>query len=76
MARNEEKSHSTLNRWLALQTGELGKKKARRPHLASLVDSLDEAERWRRDCLKDIGGKVMQVQNGSFAVHLSFSIVI
>lgn len=65
MARNEEKSHSVLNRWLALQTGELGKKKAKRPHLASLVDSLDEAERWRRDCLKDIGVKVMQIQNES-----------
>lgn len=68
MARNEEKSHSVLNRWLALQTGELGKKKAKRPHLASLVDSLDEAERWRRDCLKDIGVKVMQIQNGSLSV--------
>jgi pre-mRNA-splicing factor ISY1 len=67
MARNEEKAHSVLNRWLELQKEDAGiaTKKKKRPYLATLVDNVEEAEKWRRDLLKDVGSKVMQIQNGS-----------
>lgn len=38
--------------------------KERRPYLATLCDDVDEAQKWRRDILKDIGRKVMEIQNG------------
>jgi pre-mRNA-splicing factor ISY1 len=62
MARNEEKSHSMLNKWVD------AKKKdglsARRPHLASECESLRECEKWRREVLQEVGRKVSQIQNG------------
>jgi hypothetical protein len=63
MARNQEKAQSLLNRWLALTRPE--KPKERRPYLASECKSLAEAEKWRNQILKEIGAKVLYIQNGS-----------
>ena len=54
MARNEEKAMSMLARWLRVQSGEDDKKAERRPHLASLCETLPECEKWRQQILKEI----------------------
>ncbi len=58
MARNEEKAMSMLARWLRVQTGDEEKKQERRPHLASLCETLPECEKWRGQILRDITKKV------------------
>ncbi|KAJ2760941.1 NineTeen Complex (NTC) component [Coemansia nantahalensis] len=65
MARNQEKAQSMLYRFREAQSLELGlaKPKARRPHLASLVDTLDEAEKWRRDVIRDISSSVSRIHD-------------
>jgi len=73
MARNEEKSHSMLNRWVTMkQTEARGAKGGlatvkdrKRPYLASMVNTLTEAEYWRTNLLKEISKNVMEIQNGS-----------
>lgn len=67
MARNEEKAHSVLNRYLAGK-GEL-KVAAKRPYLASEVDDLNEADKWRQQILREIGRKVMEIQNAGLGEH-------
>lgn len=75
MARNEEKSHSMLNRWVQMQRDEErgvkahGRGKTRRPnkrpHLSSLANTVADAEYWRDDLLKEIGKSVLLIQNGT-----------
>jgi hypothetical protein len=40
------------------QSGDEEKKAERRPHLASLCETLADAEKWRRQILKEITKKV------------------
>lgn len=66
MARNEEKSHSMLNRWVTMkreQEGKGSKKPTKRPYLSSMVNTLTDAEHWRTDLLKEISKSVMAIQN-------------
>eukprot|EP00212_Chloropicon_laureae_P000922 CAMPEP_0198454856 /NCGR_PEP_ID=MMETSP1453-20131121/15964_1 /TAXON_ID=1461543 ORGANISM="Unidentified sp., Strain RCC701" /NCGR_SAMPLE_ID=MMETSP1453 /ASSEMBLY_ACC=CAM_ASM_001118 /LENGTH=110 /DNA_ID=CAMNT_0044179045 /DNA_START=101 /DNA_END=430 /DNA_ORIENTATION=- len=67
MARPEEKAKSMLNRWLKQKAeGEGGsglKPRKRRPHLATDCKDLNECDKWRSQILKEIGGKVMDIQN-------------
>eukprot|EP00793_Prasinoderma_coloniale_P001558 PRCOL_00003362-RA len=65
MARPEEQKNNMMNRWLDAKAERLGlrPRAARRPHLASEVSSLEEAEKWRADVLKEIGRKVQEIQN-------------
>mmetsp|Transcript_7597 Transcript_7597/g.23034 ORF Transcript_7597/g.23034 Transcript_7597/m.23034 type:complete len:256 (+) Transcript_7597:101-868(+) len=63
MARNEEKAQSMLNRYLKQKDSESGRGLERRPYLATLCDDVDEAQKWRREILRDIGRKVMEIQN-------------
>ncbi len=65
MARNEEKAQSILNRWLSQQRPDT--QNQRRPAVTSECKSLGEAERWRMQLLKEIGNKVMYIQNGKIA---------
>ena len=66
MARNEEKSHSMLNKWLEMKKEELaGVSRTRRPTTSSEVHSVSECEKWRGHLLKDIGRKITQIQNSS-----------
>jgi len=56
MARNEEKAHSMLNRWLEYQRDqERPGRSSKRPGMTSDVTSIDDCERWRSQILKDIG---------------------
>lgn len=67
MARSEEKAKSMLNRWLAAKSNDLGSglKRKRRPYLASECRDLNECDKWRSQILKEIGGKVMEIQNAT-----------
>jgi len=67
MARNEEKSHSMLNRWTTYKRMLSGsiKPMGRRPASASDCDSLTECERWRMQIIREIGKKVVSIQNES-----------
>ncbi|PIA15125.1 Isy1-like splicing factor [Coemansia reversa NRRL 1564] len=65
MARNQEKAQSMLYRFREAQSLEQGltKPKERRPHLASQVDTLEEAEKWRRDVIRDISRNVSKIHD-------------
>jgi len=67
MARNQEKSHSMLNRWTTYKRMLSGSIKpvGRRPALATDVDSLTDCERWRMQIIREIGKRVVEIQNES-----------
>eukprot|EP01128_Nolandella_sp_AFSM9_P001029 TRINITY_DN11140_c0_g1_i1.p1 TRINITY_DN11140_c0_g1~~TRINITY_DN11140_c0_g1_i1.p1 ORF type:complete len:282 (+),score=87.60 TRINITY_DN11140_c0_g1_i1:98-847(+) len=68
MARNEEKSHSMLNRWVQQQKDDARGgpvTRAKRPYLADLVDNLPEATKWRTQLIKEVAKKVLLLQNES-----------
>ena len=74
MARNEEKAMAMLNRWVRAKR-ELGKKKPvsdqeralQRPDDPSTVNSVQEADIWRTNIVREISKKVSDIQNGSLA---------
>ena len=54
-----------LNRWLKGQQEEGGSGlKRRRPYMASACKDLNECDKWRQ-ILRDIGAKVMEIQNSA-----------
>ncbi|KAL4452496.1 hypothetical protein ABPG75_008158 [Micractinium tetrahymenae] len=69
MARNEEKAQSMLNRWLAGKQSEERGERAKRPYLASECHDLNEADKWRQQVLREIGRKVMEIQNAGLGEH-------
>ncbi|KAJ2746057.1 NineTeen Complex (NTC) component [Coemansia sp. BCRC 34301] len=56
-----------LFRFREAQSIELGlsKPKERRPHLASQAKTLDEAEKWRRDVIREISRNVSKIHDAS-----------
>jgi len=73
MARNQEKAMSMLSRWYAYQK-DLHNPGGpdRRPYLATECHSLQEAEKWRHQIIKEIARKVSQIQNaglGEFRIR-------
>jgi len=69
MARNEEKAQLMLNRWVSMKEEEFKGKRERRPFLASECDSLSDAERWRRQIIKEMSKKISMIQNESLPEH-------
>ena len=69
MARNEEKAQSMLNRWLAGKQADLKPERQKRPYLASECHDLNEADKWRQQILREIGKKVMEIQNAGLGEH-------
>lgn len=69
MARNEEKAQSMLNRWLAGKQADEKGEKEKRPYLASECNDLNEADKWRQQILRDVGRKVMEIQNAGLGEH-------
>lgn len=63
-----------LYRFREAQAAELGfgKISVRRPGYAGNVDSIPEAERWRRDVLSEISRKIAKIQDGNFAHLIKF----
>merc|ERR1712159_246794 len=69
-----------LNRWLEYKKEEemIGRKKKKpskpqkgekRPYLASMAETLTDAEYWRSDLLRELGITVMELQNDSLEEH-------
>ncbi|KAG0579358.1 hypothetical protein M758_4G094000 [Ceratodon purpureus] len=69
MARNEEKAQSMLSRFLAAKNDEKKKPKEKRPFLASECRDLADADKWRNQILREIGRKVMDIQNPGLGEH-------
>lgn len=69
MARNEEKAQSMLNRFLAAKQDEKRGPKSKRPYLASECNDLNEADKWRQQILREVGRKVMEIQNAGLGEH-------
>lgn len=65
MSRNSEKSQSMLYRFREQQAAEMGIidfNRARRPKAITSVDSIAVCEKWRAQVVKEIGRKVMRIQ--------------
>ena len=58
-----------FNRWTAGKQAALRVEKARRPYLASECKDLNSADKWRQDILREIGKKVMDIQNAGLGEH-------
>ena len=58
-----------FNRWTAGKQAALRGEKARRPYLASECKDLNSADKWRQDILREIGKKVMDIQNAGLGEH-------
>lgn len=69
MARNEEKANSMLARFLRAKEEESKPPKEKRPFLASECRDLAEADKWRQQILREIGRKVMEIQNPGLGEH-------
>ncbi|XP_065066165.1 pre-mRNA-splicing factor ISY1 homolog [Rhopilema esculentum] len=73
MARSAEKAMAILSRWTTMMANEGKEEKAtKRPYLATECDNLPEAEKWRRQVIRDISKRVAQVQNaglGEFRIR-------
>eukprot|EP00118_Oscarella_pearsei_P025990 m.309173 g.309173 ORF g.309173 m.309173 type:complete len:280 (+) comp45696_c0_seq1:78-917(+) len=61
MARNSEKAMAMLNRWVVMKQNE--GKVMKRPGMASQCKRMGDAERYRRDLVKEISQKISQIQN-------------
>ncbi|KAF1319862.1 Pre-mrna-splicing factor isy1, partial [Globisporangium splendens] len=70
MARNEEKAQSLLNRWTSMKQDFSDTFKNRRPYLASQCDNIKDAERWRRQIIREISKKVADIQNAGSGEHV------
>lgn len=63
---------STLSRWRQAQSEGDSKKAKKRPYLAELCSDLTEAEKWRREIIKEVSNLVMLIQNaglGEFKIR-------
>lgn len=58
-----------LNRWLTAKQLEVRGEKQKRPYLASECHDLNEADKWRQQILREIGRKVMDIQNAGLGEH-------
>jgi hypothetical protein len=57
------------NRYLAGKQEEKRGPKQKRPYLASECRDLNEADKWRQQILREIGKKVMEIQNAGLGEH-------
>lgn len=69
MARNEEKALTLWNKWHTFKHNFHSDAQNRKPLSATECQSLPDAEKWRRDIVKDLKKKVSLVQNASLGEH-------
>ena len=73
MARPEEKAQAMLNKWVKMREqgdnyAEIQASK-RRPYLASLCDNLHDAEKFRRQIIREISDGISKIQNPGLGDH-------
>ena len=69
MARNQEKAQAMLNRLLTSKQQEAKGPREKRPYLATECHDVNEADKWRQQILREIGRKVMEIQNAGLGEH-------
>lgn len=69
MARNEEKALTLFNKWHTFKHNFHADAKNRKPLLASECQSLPDAEKWRRNIVKELKKKVALIQNANLGEH-------
>lgn len=65
MARNREKANLLFNRFTSTMEDLEKGPTSRRPYLASECTVLPDAEKWRREVLREITRRVADIQNGA-----------
>jgi pre-mRNA-splicing factor ISY1 len=63
--RNEERNLNFLNRWVEIYKEISTHSREKRPNNALECNNLQDCERWRKQILRDINGKVSDIQNSS-----------
>ncbi len=58
-----------LNKLLSSKQEEARGPKQRRPYLATQCNDLNQADKWRQQILREIGKKVMEIQNAGLGEH-------
>ena len=58
-----------LNRFLTAKKEDARGPKDKRPYLATECSDLHEADKWRYQIIKEIGKKVMEIQNAGLGEH-------
>jgi Isy1-like splicing family. len=70
MARPEEKAQAMLNKWVKMRESEnTPQVSKRRPYLASQCEHLNDAERWRRQIIREISRGISKIQNPGLGEH-------
>ena len=69
MARNEEKAQALLNRFLASKQERIRRPPRQRPVSTAECFDLHQADRWRQQVLREIGKKVMDIQNAGLGEY-------
>lgn len=72
MSRNSEKSQSMLYRFREQQAAEMGIidfNRARRPKAITSVDSVPACEKWRAQVLKEVGRKIIRIQEPALSEY-------
>jgi len=71
MARDSEKAQNLFNRWtdFKAKAGGAGVGKTRAPILTTECTSLPDAEKWRRDRVRDLTKKVTAIGNAALGEH-------
>lgn len=69
MARNQEKAQAMLNRFITAKKEAAMGVAQKRPFLATEVENLPEAERWRAQIIREVSKSVSNIQNGSLGEH-------
>lgn len=69
MARNEEKALTLFNKWDTFKRDFHKDANNRRPLVASDCNSLGDAEKWRRDLIKDVTKKIAAIHNATLGEH-------
>ena len=58
-----------LNRFLTGKKNDAAKPKDKRPYLATQCFNVHEADKWRQQIIREIGKKVMEIQNAGLGEH-------
>ena len=69
MARNEEKALTLFNKWQTFKKDFHSGVSTQRPFIAQECESLPEAEKWRRELVRDITRKIASIHNASLGEH-------
>ena len=70
MARPEEKAQAMLNKWVKMRdSSNTTQIQTRRPYLSSQCDHLHDAEKWRRQIIREISSGISKIQNTGLGEH-------